>query len=646
MLAVGARQTLAPVLDVARDPRWGRVEETYGEDPYLAGRLGVAYVRGIQGERRTEGVVATGKHFLGYGLSEGGHNHKPTHLGPRELREVYARPFLCAIQEAGLASVMNAYNDVDGLPCGGSREILDDLLRGELGFDGVVVADYFTTLLLIASHRVAADKASAAQMALEAGLDVELPAFDCYAELAPRVASGELAEAVVDRSVRRMLRMKLELGLFEQPVVDEAAAATCYQTAESRALARELAQQSLVLLKNEGGLLPLDPAVGRLAVIGPCADDVRVLQGDYHYPAHTEIVYRRQDDDAGAILPRAEEVAFAPGPYYPPSVTPLAGIREAVFPATQVRFARGCEVTGDDVSGFVGAVEAARWAEVAVVFVGGRSGLMPDCTSGEFRDAADLGLTGRQQRLVEEVWATGTPCVVVLVNGRVPALPWIAEHVPALLEAWVPGEEGGHGIADVLFGAVSPSGRLPVTLPRHVGQVPLYHYRKWPALGGAGPLTPDYSDLPASPLFPFGFGLGYTTFAYADLEVTPGSVTVEQTVEIACRVTNTGERAGTEVVQLYLQDPVASVTRPLQQLAGFARVPLEPGATKRVRFRVDPSQLAFYDRAMRFVVEPGLVLVRVGASAEDTRLEGSFELEGKLRVLESRELIATVVEIG
>ena len=642
MLAVGARQTLAPVLDVARDPRWGRVEETYGEDPYLAGRLGVAYVRGIQGDRE---VVATGKHFLGYGLSEGGHNHKPAHLGPRELREVYARPFLCAIQEAGLASVMNAYNDVDGLPCGGSREILDDLLRGELGFDGVVVADYFTTLLLIASHRVAADKAGAAQMALEAGLDVELPAFDCYAELAPRVESGELAEAVVDRSVRRMLKMKLELGLFERPTVDEGAASVSYQTPETRALARELAQQSLVLLKNEGGLLPLDPRVRRLAVIGPCADDVRVLQGDYHYPAHTEIVYQRREDDAGAILPRADEIAFAPGPYYPPSVTPLAGICDAVSGDTEVRWAQGCEVVGDDASGLAEAVEAARWAEVAVVCVGGRSGLMPDCTRGEFRDAADLGLTGVQQRLVEEVWATGTPCCVVLVNGRVLALPWIAERVPALLEAWIPGEEGGHGIADVLFGAASPSGRLPVTLPRHVGQVPLYHYRKWPAVGGAGPLTPDYSDLPATPLFPFGFGLGYTTFGYDDLAVEPGAVTPEQAVEIACRVTNTGERAGTEVVQLYVQDPVASVTRPLQQLAGFARVALAPGESRRVRFRLDPSQLAFHDRAMRFVVEPGLVLVRIGASAEDTRLEGSFEIEGKLRVLEPRELVATAVEI-
>ncbi len=645
MLAVGARQTLAPVLDIARDPRWGRLEETYGEDPYLASRLGVAYVRGLQGDDLGQGVVATGKHFLGYGVSEGGHNHKPAQLGARELREVFARPFLCAIQEAGLASVMNAYNEIDGLPCGGSREILDDLLRCELGFEGTVVADYFAVLLLVVSHRVAEGKADAAQMALEAGLDVELPASDCYPELAERVRSGQLAEAVVDRSVRRVLATKLELGLFERPTVDAQRAAAPYQTQESRALSRELARQSLVLLKNEGDLLPLDPGVGRVAVLGPCADDVRLLQGDYHYPTHAEIIYKRSEDDAGAVLPRSDATAFAPGPFFPPTVTPLAGIREAVTDPERVRFARGCGVIGDDASGLAEAVQAAREADVAIVCVGGRSGLLPDCTSGEFRDASDLGLTGLQPRLVEEVIATGTPTVVVLVNGRALALPWIAEHVPAVLEAWIPGQEGGHAIADVLFGAVSPSGRLPVSLLRGVGQVPLYHYRKWPAEGGQGMFTPAYTDLPATPLFPFGHGLGYTTFTYEDLEVAPEQAATDERVRIACTVTNSGRRAGTEVVQLYVQDPVASVTRPIQQLAGFARVSLEPGQSRRVGFALDPSQLAFYDRAMRFIVEPGLVQVRVGASAGDLRLEGSYRIEGKVRELSPRELVPTRAEI-
>ena len=315
MTAVGARLTLAPVLDVARDPRWGRVEETYGEDPYLASRLGVAYVRGIQGDG-TDGVAATGKHFLGYGLSEGGHNHKPAHIGARELREVFARPFLAAIQEAELLAIMNAYNEIDGLPCGGAAEILDRLLRDELGFGGVVVADYFTTRLLMTAHRVAAEPADAGQLALEAGLDVELPQLDCYRGLVERVEDGRLDPAVVDRSVVRALTLKFRLGLFERPKVDADAASRPYQTVEARALARRAAVRSIVLLKNEGDVLPLGPALARVAVIGPTADDVRLLQGDYHYPAHAEIVYKR-DADAPAILPRSDDVAFAPGPFYP-----------------------------------------------------------------------------------------------------------------------------------------------------------------------------------------------------------------------------------------------------------------------------------------------------------------------------------------
>jgi len=642
MLAVGARQTLAPVLDVVREPRWGRVEETYGEDPYLASRIGVAYVRGVQGTSLADGVVATGKHFLGYGASEGGHNHKPAHIGPRELREVYARPFLAAIQEAGLASIMNAYNEVDGLPCGGSQEILETLLRDELGFTGTVVADYFTTQLLISAHRVAGTKAEAGRMALEAGLDVELPATDCYAALVELVERGELDVALVDRSVRRVLVQKFELGLFERPYVDEGKADRDYQTPEARALARRLAARSLVLLKNDG-VLPLSTSVKRIAVVGPAADDQRLLEGDYHYPAHLEIIYGRHADDGGSILPRADGVVFKPGPYFPPMVTPLAGIR-AVVPAAEVVHAQGCDVLDDDGSGIGAAVDAARAAEVAIVCVGGRSGLMPHCTSGEFRDAASLALTGNQQRLVDEVLATGTPTVVVLLNGRVLALPKIAAEVPAVLEAFLPGEEGGHAIADVLFGRVNPSGRLPVTMPRDVGQTPIYHSRKW-KLTAQGIFPTDYVDMPAGPLYPFGHGLSYTRFEYTDLAITPESAAADVEREIACVVRNAGELAGDEVVQLYVQDRVASVTRPIRQLAGFARVGLAPGAACRVRFRLHPSQLAFYDRAMRFVVEPGEFRVFVGASSDDVRLEGAFVASGEARPLDARRIVPTAVTV-
>ncbi len=643
MLAVGARLALAPVLDVARDPRWGRVEETYGEDPYLASRIGVAYVRGVQGEDLRHGVAATGKHFLGYGASEGGHNHKPAHIGPRELREVYARPFLAAIQEAGLAAVMNAYHDIDGLPCGGSAEILDALLRDELGFAGLVVADYFTTELLISAHRVAADKADAARIALEAGLDAELPMLDCYAELAGLVERGRVAVQLLDRSVRRVLRLKLALGLFERPYAEPEACSAVIQTDESRRLARELARKSIVLLKNEGGLLPLAAGLRRIAVVGPAADDPRLLEGDYHYPAHLEILYAPGGAESAAALPRPDEVALAPGPYFPPMVTPLAGIRAQVSLPTQVVHARGCAIDGGDAQEIAEAVRVARDAEIAVVCVGGRSGLVAGCTSGEFRDAADLSLTGLQMRLVEEVVATGTPTVVVLLNGRVLALPWIAQHVPAILEAWLPGEEGGHAIAEVLFGAVNPSGRLPVSLPHAAGQLPVHYDRRWNQRTGGAPA--DYIDLPASALFPFGHGLSYTRFEYSNLVIEPDRQSGDHAIRIGLTVENAGGHAGEDVVQLYVRDSVAGVTRPVRQLVGFARVALEPGERRSLVFTLDQSQLAFYDPRMRFVVEPGEFRVFVGASSEDIRLEGRFVLMGEARALDARRIVPTSVAI-
>jgi beta-glucosidase len=639
MLAVGARQTLAPVLDVARDPRWGRTEETFGEDPYLASRLGVAYVRGMQGDDLRSGVAATGKHFLAYGASEGGLNHAPAHVGPRELREVYARPFAAAIREAGLASVMNAYNEVDGLPCGGSPEILDDLLRGELGFAGVVVADYFAVRLLETFHRVAADRGEAAARALAAGIDVELPALDCYgAPLRAQVEAGRVPLARVDRAVRRALELKFALGLFEAPCVDAERAAEPYDTPASVALARELARRSIVLLRNEAGLLPLDPAASPLAVIGPAADDVRLLLGDYHYPAHLEIVYARAGAPGG-IAPAPEAPAFRPGPYFRPMVSVLAGVRAALAPGTELRFARGCDVLDESREGFDAAVRAARGAAAAIVAVGGRSGLVPQCTSGEFRDASHLGLTGVQEELVEAVAATGTPTVVVLVNGRPLALARLAERVPALVEAWLPGEQGGHAVADVLFGRASPGGRLPISLPRSVGQVPVYHGHK--SGGGRSQMFGDYSDGPARPLFAFGHGLSYTRFEYADLAIEPGTVTAFEPVAIAIRVTNAGERAGDEVVQLYARDLVASVTRPVRQLVGFQRLALAPGEARRVVFQLDPSQLAFVGPGLRWRVEPGRFAVQVGASSEDVRAEGSLEIVGGVRELDSSEIVPT-----
>ncbi|HJQ85455.1 MAG TPA: glycoside hydrolase family 3 N-terminal domain-containing protein, partial [Candidatus Binatia bacterium] len=625
MLAVGARHTLAPVLDVARDPRWGRVEETYGEDPYLCGVLGSAYVRGLQTDDLGRGVVCTGKHFLGYGLSEGGMNHAPVHLGPRELREVFAEPFAAAIRDAGLASVMNAYNSVDGLPCAGARAILTELLRDELGFDGVVVADYFAIGLLRLAHRTAADKAAAARQALEAGLDVELPALDCYAELPALVRDGLVDEALVDRSVRRVLAQKLRLALFERPYVDAGAAPAVFDTAADRALAREAAARSICLLTNDR-VLPLRPEVRRIAVVGPTADDPRLLQGDYHYPAHLEIVYAGADGDR-SLLPTAGG-AFAPGPHFVPHVTPLAGIRAAAPAATAIAHARGCDVVDPDPSGIAPAVEAAGGADVVIVCVGGRSGLTKACTVGEARDATDLGLTGVQHTLVERVVATGTPTVVVLIGGRVFALPWIAAHAAALVQAWLPGEEGGNALADVLFGRAEPAGRLPVSMPRAVGQVPLHHRPR--AGGGRSAFHGDYVDSPTTPLFAFGHGLSYTTFAWDDLTLSAG--TTRDPLDVGLTVHNTGARPGEEVVQLYVRDDVASVARPERELVGFARLSLAPGERRRVHFRVHPSRLAFYDPAMRFVVEPGTFRVLVGASSADVRLQGTATIAGEVAV--------------
>ena len=652
MRAVGARHSLSPVLDIARDPRWGRVEETYGEDPYLAGRLGTAYVRGLQGDDLTDGVIATGKHFLGYALSEGGLNHAPVQLGPRELREVYAEPFAAAIRDAGLASVMNSYSSVDGLPCAGSAAILTGLLRDELGFRGVVVADYYAVELLIRHHHVAAGPAEAGARALSAGLDLELPRRECITdELKPMLADGRLRAEVLDTAVRRVLWSKFALGLFDDPYVDEDAAPAQFDTASDRALARRAAAESIVLLHNDAGLLPLDASrLGRVAVIGPSGDDPRLLQGDYHYPAHLEIVYDRDGipgttqgrDEApagGAQYLPSTGGAFQPGPYYTDHITPLAALRKAL-PDSEITFQRGCDVSEASADEEIhAAVQAAGRADVAVVFVAGRSGLSPRATVGEARDASDLALTGRQEELVVAVAATGTPTVVVVTSGRVHSLPLVAEAAGALVQAWLPGEEGGNAIAEMLLGRAEPVGRLPVSMPRDVGQVPVHHaYRTG---GGRSQFWGDYTDLSSKPLYAFGHGLAYTRFEYGPLEVVSAGTTAEPVV-LRATVTNAGERPGTEVVQLYVRDEVASVARPWQALIGFRRVQLDPGRSATVDFDVHPSRLAFYDENMRFVTEPGAFRFSVGGSSDRATQYAMVELAGPVVEYHQCEVVATV----
>jgi beta-glucosidase len=477
---------------------------------------------------------------------------------------------------------------------------------------------------------------------------MELPATDFYgAPLQEELEFGRLPIDVINTAVRRVLRMKFQLGLFEHPYVDAEAADAVFQTPRSRAIARRAVAESTILLSNDG-VLPLAPNVKRVAVIGPGADDQRLLQGDYHYPAHLESIYlQAQEQSGGAILDEGQVLvpnaggAYAPGPHFTPHITPLAGLRQALGEDVEIAYATGCEVLGDDRSGFAAAVAAARAAEIAVVVVAGKSGLHRPVTVGEGNDATSLELTGVQAELVEALAATGTPLVVIVLSGRVHTLERVAACANALIQLFPPGEEGGSGLADILTGAVSPSGRLPVTLPRSVGQLPAhYSYRA----GGRIPMFfSDYVDSVPTPLFPFGHGLTYTSFAFEQLTVR--GTTTREMVQVALVVRNMGARAGDEVVQLYMQDQVASTARPDRMLIGFARVTLEPGQARVVTFTVHPSRLAFYDPQMRFVTEPGAFWFGVGASSVDIRAEQVIELSGTVAEYRQREIVATSVSI-
>ncbi|MCE7945990.1 MAG: beta-glucosidase [Chloroflexi bacterium CFX4] len=644
MRSVGAHHALAPVLDVARDPRWGRSEETFGEDPYLISQMGIAYVRGLQGDDLREGIAATLKHFLSYSASEGGMNWAPAHIGARELREVYAAPFKAALHVAKAATVMNAYHEMDGVPVGSSREILYDFLRGELGFDGVLASDYFTLKTFVEYHKIAADKTEAAHYGLLAGMDIELPSADCYGEpLLQGLADGRIDPQLVEESAKRVLTLKFQLGLFENPFVETGRIPEIYSGDYGVTLSREIAEKTLVLLKNEGALLPLSDSLDSIAVIGPHADSIRLLQGDYHFPSHHEGVFD-PSVSLDAPTPGANAMHQNWADLFPPSVSVLAGIRAAVAPTTQVIYAQGCEVTGEDRSGFALAVTAAKQAKVAIVVVGDKSGLSQPsgATCGEAVDSGTLELPGVQLDLIKAIHESGTPVVVVLLSGRPYTLTWLDANIPAILAAWFPAEQGGAAIANVLFGKVNPGGKLPMTFPRHVGQLPVFYAHK--PSGGRSNWWGDYFDLSAKPLYAFGHGLSYTRFEYSDLTVDLAQARADQQVNIAFTLKNVGERAGDEVVQLYVGDPIASVTRPVKLLKGFKRLTLQPNESKRITFTLDVRHLAFYDRAMRYVVEPGQIVVGIGASAEDIRLTGGFEIVGETTPVE--QVYSTPVQVS
>ena len=635
MLASGAQHSLAPVLDITRDPRWGRIEETYGEDPYLATAMGLAYIRAIQEPVPGQLILATGKHMVGHGLPDGGLNQGPVHVGWRELRDEHLLPFEAAVREAGLGSVMPAYCDVDGMPCHASAELLVDVLRGEWGFDGMVASDYMGIEQLADQHRVTADMAGAAAMALAAGVDIELPSGVAYCQpLIEAIEDGRVDCALVDRSVARILAAKLRLGLFERPYREEASAEELRELAsDEQRLGRELARRSIVLLENRG-ILPLASDPGRVAVIGPIADSTRELLGDYSHLVHIETlleVKRNVFGLAGAEVSLDDELSGR--------TTIVAALRQHLG-SERVGYARGATLRGGTDAQIEEAVELARASDIALLILGERSGLTNDSTTGEFRDRHELGLMGRQQELLEAVVETGTPTVLVVVSGRPLALEWAARHCAAVLFAWVPGDEGPAAIVDVLSGEVNPGGKLPVTVPRSVGQVPL-SYRHHPSGGRSNPKG-DYVDGPTSPLWPFGFGRSYSEFELSDLRVSAAQLPTEGgEVLVSATLANVGERAGEEVVQLYLRDEEASVARPVRQLAGFRRVALAAGDRVTVSFALHAEQLAYTGADYRRVIEPGRVTLWLGTSAADLPLKASVELVGQPVELRERRHFVT-----
>jgi beta-glucosidase len=581
--AVGLKWTFAPMVDVARDPRWGRVAEGAGEDPYLGVVMARARVRGFQGDdfAREDRVIATAKHWVAYGAAEAGRDYNTTDVSERALRETYFPPFKAAV-DAGVGTLMSAFNDIDGIPATANRFTLTRVLREEWGFDGVVVSDY-TSVLELVKHGIAADEAEAARKSLTAGVDMEMVSRTFAQRLPDLVRRGVVPVAVVDQAVRRVLRLKVRAGLFERPYVAAERERTALLTPESRRLARTAAARSMVLLRNEGGVLPLRKDLDTIAVVGPLADDRKAVIGSWSGDGKSE--------DAVSVL---------------------AGIQSAVGPTTRVLHAKGCAIEGGGDEGFAAAVEAAKEAD-AVVLVVGESADM----GGEASSRSVLDLPGRQLDLVRAVHAVGKPSVVLLLVERPLTIPWIAENVPAILVAWHGGTEAGPGAADVLFGDVPPGGKLPITFPRSVGQVPLYYAHKRTGRPPAeDKWNSKYLDVPVTPQFPFGHGLGYTTFELSGLSLGQTSIAAGGSVPVSVTVRNTGSRAGDEVVQVYVTDVAASVTRPVKQLRAFERVGLAPGESRTLSFTLGPQDLGLYDAGFRWVVEPGEFTITAATSSE------------------------------
>ncbi len=596
--ARGAQQCLTPVVDLARDPRWGRTEETYGEDPYLVSRIGVAAVEGFQGSGPfidKAHVLATLKHFAVHGQPEGGTNVGPGNYSERVIREYFLKPFEAGVKEAHAQSVMASYNEIDGIPSHSNRHLLTDVLRHEWGFDGVLVSDYFAISDLRTLHHVAATDDDAAKMALDAGVDVELPGADTFRDLVEQVKQGRIAEATVNRAAEHMLREKFLTGLFDDPYVDPAYAEKITNSPEHQRLALKAAHEAIILLKNKGNLLPLDKTkYKRIAVIGPNAADLH-LGGYSNNPGR--------------------------------GVSMLQGVKNKVGSNAEVLYSLGCKITetlpdwdadkvvlGDpalNAQRIQEAVKVAQKSDIAILVLGGNEQTSREAWAPNHPgDRDNLDLLGNQDDLVKAILATGKPVVVFLIHGRPNSINYIAENVPAILDGWYLGQEGGTAAADVIFGDYNPGGKLPITVPRSVGQLPDYYYQK--------PTSKrEYLGSTTLPLFPFGWGLSYSTFKYQNLRTAPDSIGPEGETKVSVDVTNTGKVPGEEVVQLYIRDEVSSVTRPVKELRGFRRIALTPGETKTVELSLGFDELSFLNRDMDKVVEPGSFKIMVGGNSQD-----------------------------
>ncbi len=593
--AAGVHWTFAPMVDIARDARWGRIAEGSGEDPFLGSAMARARVLGFQGTdySAADKVVACAKHWVAYGAAEGGRDYNTTDLSERTLREVYLPPFKAAL-DAGVGTFMSAFNDLNGVPTSANPFTLTQILRGEWKFDGIVVSDYESVKELI-NHGLAANEKEAVVAGLDAGVDMEMVSRLYNKHGVDLLKERKLSLATIDEAVRRILRIKFRLGLFEKPYADEVRERNSIFTPEHLAAARELAARSFVLLKNNGDVLPLSKSLKSIAIVGPLADSQKEVIGSWTGDGKPE--------DA---------------------VTLLAGIKSKVSPQTKVVYAQGCDVPCLSTSGFDEAARAAAGADFTIVAVGESAEM-----SGEAASRSSLDLPGKQLDLVRAIHSSGRPYAVVLMNGRPLTLNEIHENAPAILETWFAGTQAGNAIADVLFGDVNPGGKLPVTFPRSVGQVPLYYNHK---NTGRPPdannkYTSKYLDVPWTPLFPFGYGLSYTRFKFSNLQLSAQRIRPDGSLTATVELENVGPRAGDEVVQLYIRDVYASVTRPVKELKGFQRVTLQPGEKKRVEFKLTSGELGFYNREMKFVVEPGEFRVMVGPNSAEL-IESKFEVEG------------------